>query len=215
PLALAAIGQPREETHPSGAADIVSAGMLEAAGIAAVLAVHVHPDLPAGAVSIGSGAVYASNDIFEITVHGRGGHGAYPHSAIDPVPVAARITLALYDLVRSHASPVEAAALGAGQIAAGSAANIIPDTAGLRGTVRAMSAASRKRLHDGLRQTADHLARAAGARATVAIIRGEPALVNDPGLVRHSSRWLARAGLQLARPLRTCGSDDFSFYTEQ
>jgi amidohydrolase len=215
PVALVAIAQPREEVAPSGASELVAEGLLEAYGIEAVLGVHVHPGLQAGSVSIVGGAVNASNDEFEIAVHGRGGHGAYPHTAIDPVPVAARITLALYDLVRSHVSPLEAATLSIGQFAAGSAANVIPDTARLRGTVRAMSPADQQRLHHGLRQAAEHLAQAAGASATVTITPGEPVLVNDPVLARQSSPWLARAGLALAPPLRTCGSDDFAFYTQR
>ncbi|MCG2621484.1 M20 family metallopeptidase [Arthrobacter sp. I2-34] len=215
PVALAPIAQPREEIAASGASEIVAGGVLEAAGIEAVLGVHVHPGLPAGSVSITGGAVNASNDEFEITVRGRGGHGAYPHTALDPVPVAARIALALYDLVRSHVNPLEAATLSIGQLEAGSAANVIPDTARLRGTVRAMSIADQQRLHRGLRQSAHYLARAAGARAEVRITHGEPVLVNDPALAGHTSAWLARAGLQLVPPLRTCGSDDFAFYTQR
>ncbi|MFD1211324.1 M20 family metallopeptidase [Arthrobacter sp. GCM10027362] len=215
PAAVAAIAQPREEGPPSGASDIVDEGVLESAGIEAVLAVHVHPGLPAGAVSIGSGAVNAAYDEFEITVHGRGGHSAYPHTAIDPVPIAARITLALYDLVRSSVSPVEPAVLGVGQLAAGSAANVIPDSAVLRGTVRTMTGAAQDRMHKGLREAARHIARASGARATVSITRGEPVLVNDDALARHAAYWLERAGLPLAEPLRSCGSDDFSFFTQR
>ncbi|EMY34625.1 aminoacylase [Arthrobacter crystallopoietes BAB-32] len=215
PAAVVAIAQPREECHPSGARDIVDEGGLEAAGIGAVLAVHVHHSLPAGSVSIVSGAVNAAYDEFTVTVHGHGGHGAYPHLAVDPVPIAARITLALYDLVRNSVSPVEAATLTVGLLSAGSAANVIPDTAVLRGTLRSMTAADQDRLHKGLREIAEHLAMAFGARAVVGIDRGDPVLENDAGIALHSAEWVERAGLPLAEPLRSCGSDDFAFFTQR
>jgi amidohydrolase len=215
PAPVVAIAQPREEGHPSGARDIVAEGVLESAGIGAVLAVHVHHALPAGAVSVVGGAINAAHDEFKITVHGRGGHGAYPHLAIDPVPIVARITLALYDLVRSSVSPVEPATLTVGQLSAGTAANVIPDTAVLRGTLRTMTTADRDRMHQGVRETAEHMARAFGARAAVTIDRGEPVLENDDELARYAGHWLEQAGLPLADPLRSCGSDDFSFFSER
>lgn len=215
PAAVVAIAQPREEGHPSGARDIVDEGGLKAAGIGAMLAVHVHHALPAGFVSILGGSVNAAYDEFTITVHGRGGHGAYPHLAVDPVPIAARITLALYDLVRSSVNPVEAATLTVGLLSAGTARNVIPDMAVLAGTLRSMTAEDQERMHRGLREVAEHQAMAFGARAAVSIDRGDPVLVNDDEMARLGARWVQRAGLPLGEPLRSCGSDDFAFFTQK
>lgn len=215
PVGIVAMAQPREETYPSGASDMVDQGVLATWGIEAVLAVHVHPGVQAGAISTGSGAINAGADEFEVTIHGRGGHAAYPHAAIDPVPVAARTALALYELLRSQVSPTEPATLSVGELSAGSTANVIADTAVLRGTVRTMNPADQERMHQGLRRVAEHTAAACGARAKVRITRGEPVLVNDAALAGSVEQWLARCGLRIVEPLRSCGADDFSFFSQR
>lgn len=215
PVAIVPIAQPREETYPSGAQDAVTEGILEEYGVEAILAVHVHPGIPAGSISTGSGAINAAADEFEVTIHGRGGHGAYPHTTIDPVPVAARTALALYDLLRLNISPVNTATLTVGELHVGSAPNVIAESAVLRGTVRTMNASDRERMHAGIRTTAAHTAIASGAEASVKITRGEPVLENDPDLTLCADVWLRAAGLAIVEPLRSCGADDFSFFTER
>ena len=214
PFALTAIAQPREETYPSGALDIINDGLLAREQVASVLAVHVHPGIPEGSVATGSGAINAAADEFEIVVRGRGGHGAYPHSSVDPVPVAARICLAAYDLIRSTVSPVSPAALTVGELKTGTASNVIPDQALIRGTLRTMDKHEQSLLHTALRRCAEHTAQAAGATAEVSITVGEPVLRNDAVLSSRAERWLAQQGLGSAEPLRSCGADDFSFFTE-
>lgn len=214
PLGILGIAQPREETYPSGAQDVVRSGLLEHQQVKRALAVHVHPGLPAGRISTGAGGINASADEFLIRITGQGGHGAYPHTAVDPVPVAARTTLALYETLRGTIDPVNTATLTIGQLSAGSAANVIPGHAEIRGTVRAMSTADRAALHSAIQRVAEHQAASAGARAQVSITRGEPVLYNDPMLVEAIDPWIARSGAVLVDPLRSCGADDFSFFTE-
>lgn len=215
PVAILGIAQPREETYPSGAKDVVDSDLFERQQVARMLGVHVHPGLPEGRVSTGAGGINASADEFLVRIDGRGGHGAYPHTAVDPVPVAARTTLALYETLRSTIDPVNTATLTIGQLAAGSAANVIPDTAEIRGTVRAMSPADRDALHAAIERVAIHQAASAGATAQVRVTRGEPVLFNDPDLVASVDPWIARAGIGIVEPLRSCGADDFSFFTER
>ena len=214
PFALTAIAQPREETYPSGALDVIKDGVLAREDVASVLAVHVHPGIPEGAVATGSGAINAAADEFEIVVRGRGGHGAYPHSSVDPVPVAARICLSAYDLIRNTVSPVSPAALTVGELKTGTASNVIPDHALIRGTLRTMDKHEQLLLHAALRRCAEHTAQAFGATAEVSITVGEPVLRNDGALSARAEPWLGRQGLASAEPLRSCGADDFSFFTE-
>lgn len=214
PVALTAIAQPREETYPSGALDVINDGVLTREDVAAALAVHVHPGIPEGAVATGSGAINAAADEFEIVVRGRGGHGAYPHSSVDPVPVAARICLSAYDLIRNTVSPVSPAALTVGELKTGTASNVIPDHALIRGTLRTMDKHEQRLLHDALRRCAEHTAQAFGATAEVRITVGEPVLRNDGALSSRAQPWLGLQGLGSAEPLRSCGADDFSFFTE-
>ena len=109
PTALAAVFQPREETYPSGALDIVSEKGIQTASIARMIGVHNHPDVPVGQVAIGEGYINAAADEVQITIHGRGGHGAYPHNASDPVAAVANAALSLPEIVRRTIGPMSAA----------------------------------------------------------------------------------------------------------
>jgi amidohydrolase len=215
PVALVPIAQPREEINPSGAQDAVREGILEEFGVEAILAVHVHPGIPAGSITTGSGAINAADDEFEVVISGRGGHGAYPHAAIDPVPVAARTALALYDLLRLNISPVNTATLTIGELHVGSAPNVIAESAVLRGTLRTMDRSDRERMLAGIKTMTSHIAEASGAEGTATITQGVPVLENDAKLAAHADTWLRAAGLSIVEPLRSCGADDFSFFTEQ
>ncbi len=215
PVSITLIAQPREEAYPSGAYDVVKAGVFQQQQIAAAIAVHVHPGIETGAISTGSGPINAAADEFEVLVIGRGGHGAYPHEACDPVPLAARITLALYELLRTTVNPMHAATLTVGELHAGSAANVIPDEAAIRGTLRTMYPEDRQAMHAGISRIATHIAAAAGADARVTITGGEPVLSNNADLVRRADPWLKSSGFRVVEPMRSCGADDFSYFSEE
>lgn len=215
PVPLVGLAQPREETYPSGAQEIAESGLLEANRVRAVLGMHVHPGVPAGCVSTGAGGINASADEFRIEVIGRGGHGAYPHLAQDPVPAAAQIMAGLLSPVRNRVDPMQAATLSIGSVHGGQAANVIPDSIRVTGTVRAMSPEVRALLLAEVERLARAGAEAAGCRAEVEIVRGEPVLENDAGVVRAIDPWLEAAGLRVVEPMRSCGADDFSFFSER
>jgi len=214
PAALLAVLQPREETNPSGARDLVDSGAFAPHHVISFVAAHVQPVVPAGAVTTGAGAVNAANDEFEIVVTGRGGHGAYPHLTDDPVPALAEIVTALQHLVSRRVDPLHAAVLTVGVLSAGQAFNIVPDTARAVGMLRSMSEADRESLRDGVRLVAERVAAAHGCTAQVTITPGEPVLVNDGRLAAATEAWLTRAGVPVAEPPRSCGSDDFSFFRQ-
>lgn len=215
PVGLLLLFQPREETYPSGAKDIVAAGVLREHDVRAVIAAHVHPRVPHGHVSLGTGAVNAASDEFHIMLTGHGGHGAYPHSTVDPVPALAQVVLALHGLVGRRIDPMHPAVLTVGKVLAGASANVVPDRAELLGTVRTTDERDRDTLHEAIRTTTEGIASSWNTKAEVTITRGEPVLVNDTRLVNAAVPLLARCGLPVAADLRSCGSDDFSFLSHE
>ncbi|WP_449281678.1 M20 metallopeptidase family protein [Leucobacter sp.] len=215
PVALLLILQPREEAYPSGARDICESGLLERHGVREVFGAHVHPRVPAGGVAIGEGAVNAAADEFGITVRGVGGHAAYPHHARDPIVAMAAVIGAMQMVVNRRIDPMHPAVLSFGTVNAGSAANVIPSEARARGSIRTMDPDDRAFLHSELAKVASEVAAAHGCSADVAIISGEPVLYNHPEMSRALSRALEDRGVQIVEPMRSCGADDFSYYTER
>ncbi|MDT0454262.1 M20 family metallopeptidase [Streptomyces sp. DSM 41527] len=212
PAPLLAVLQPREETYPSGARDIVEDGVLEREQCRAVIGAHVQPLLPAGTVACTPGGVNASADEFTITVRGRSGHAAYPHLTRDPVVALAHVVVALQSLVSRGTDPMSHVVLTVGTLAAGTAANVIPGTAEARGTLRALGNDDREMLHTRLAEVAGLVAQTHGCTAQTDITRGEPVLDNDPALTAATRPLLGTLGLRAADDLRSAGSDDFSFF---
>ena len=207
---LAALFQPSEEAYPSGADLVVREGALEETY--AVVAAHVHPDVPWGSVSVEAGPVNASSDNLRITVEGSGGHGAYPHRAHDPILALSHSIVALQSLVSRRRDPTHAAVFSVGWIRAGSAENVIPGVAEAGGTLRALDPEDREPLRKIAREIVENTARAHGCAARIKVTEGEPATVNDPALAEVARSLLYEAGFEPASPMRSCGSDDFGFY---
>lgn len=213
PVPLLAVLQPREESVPSGARDIVATGTLHAHLPGAIIAVHLQHQLPPGTVAAASGTVNAASDDFTITVEGVGGHAGYPQLATDPVVALSHTVLALQQIVSRRSDPTHAVVVSVGVLAAGQAANVIPPAATARGTLRVLDERDRPGLHAAVRQVVEHTCLAYGCRGTVTIEEGEPALVNDEALTAASLPWLRVAGLDVDTSFRSCGADDFSYYT--
>jgi amidohydrolase len=208
PKPLLALFQPSEEAYPSGADLIVREGVLEEK-TGAVVAAHVHPDIPWGSVSVEAGPVNASCDNLRIIVEGSGGHGAYPHRAHDPILALSQSIVALQSLVSRRLNPMHAAVFSVGWLRAGSAENVIPDAAEAGGT---LDPADRQPLREIAREIVENTARAHGCAARVEVTEGEPATVNDPALAEAALALLPEAGFEPAPAMRSCGSDDFGFY---
>jgi amidohydrolase len=213
PVPLLAVLQPREETYPSGASDIADSGILEAERCAVMIGAHVQPTLPGGVVSCTPGAVNASADEFTVTVHGRGGHAAYPHLTRDPVVALAHVVVAVQSVVSRSVDPMSSAVVTVSTLAAGAAPNVVPGHAVARGILRAMSDQDRALLHARLCEVASAVAEANGCTAEVAIERGEPVLENDAGLAASARGLLSALGLRPDSALRSMGSDDFAFFS--
>lgn len=214
PLGLIGLFQPREEVGPTGAADVVAGNHLIDHDVRALVGAHVQPQVPAGQVASNGGPVNAAVDEIEIVVSGRGGHGAYPHLAVDPVPALCRAVLALQETARSTVNPLHAAVVSITQLDASTAPNVIPGTASAAGTIRVMHEGDRALLHERLSRTVSSIAEAHGCVGKYEIRRGEPALVNDPRLAGTTRTWLEQFGFPAAS-FASCGSDDFATYGAQ
>ncbi len=214
PFALLAIFQPSEEAFPSGAEQLAREGALAAHDPAAVLAAHVHPELPWGAVGLDAGAVNASSDSVEIVVEGQPSHGAYPHLGRDPVLAIAQVVVALHAQAGRRIDPLGPTVLSVGVLEGGGAENVIPARARARATIRALRAEDREALREMVVAVVEGVAAAHGCRGQAELIVGEPALENDPRIVATGRALLAQGGFDTAPEWRSCGSDDFSFYGE-
>jgi amidohydrolase len=210
PAPLLAVFQPSEEAYPSGAEQI--AVELAAISPAAIVAAHVHPEMPWGSVALDGGAVNASCDAVEITVEGEPTHGAYPHRGHDPILALANVVVALHAEVGRRIDPVHAASLTVGVLEGGSAENVIPGRARARAALRAHRPEDRLALRRMVEEVVTGISAAHGCRGGVVLDPGEPALENDGRIVSRARELLAGAGLSAAAEWRSCGSDDFAFY---
>lgn len=168
--------QPAEEAV-GGAEPMVKEGAMD--GVDGVIGLHLISEYPTGRVGVRSGAVYAGADKFILTVTGKGGHAAWPHLAVDPIVVSAHIVTALQTLISRETSPFDPSVITVGKIEAGSAFNIIPQTAELHGTIRTFSITHREKLQRRISELASGIAAALGATCDVKIIAGCAPCVND------------------------------------
>ena len=203
--------QPGEEGF-HGARIMLADGLLDPLPDAA-FALHVMPNAPHGTIGSRAGTLLASADMLEIAVTGRGGHASMPHDARDPVPVACEIVLALQAMVTRRFDATDAVVVTVAQMDAGSAHNIIPDRARLKGTIRTLSASNREAVAQAIRRLAEHVAAAHDCVAEVTITEGFPPTVNDPRAVALAEA-VARAlpeGAFMRLPAPIMGAEDFSY----
>ncbi|MEV5890472.1 M20 metallopeptidase family protein [Nonomuraea fuscirosea] len=211
---LLVVLQPREETFPSGALDVVASGVLGRHRVQAMIGAHVQPVLAGGTIACAPGPVNASADEFRVTVRGAEGHAAYPHLTRDPVLAMAQVIVAAQQLVSRVADPMVPTVVTFGTVNAGSTPNAVPGEAVARGTLRTMSRKWRERLHERFAQVVEDTARAYGCVAEVEILPGEPILVNDRALAVRAGERLREQGWTVDDELRSCGADDFARYGE-
>ena len=214
--------QPGEEGF-HGARHMLDDGLLGGPGTGlalpeAAFALHVMPNARHGLVAGRAGPLMASADQFDITVRGRGGHAAMPHQALDPVPVACEIVTALQALVARQFDAHDPVIATVARIEAGTAHNIIADSATLRGTLRTLSQRHRAKLHEAVERLANGIAAAHGAEARVTITPGFPVTHCDPRAVALGEAVTGalfgnEAFRRLDQPIM--GAEDFSYVLEQ
>jgi amidohydrolase len=209
--------QPGEEGF-HGARHMINDGLLNPLPDAA-FALHIMPNSPHGIIAGKPGAMLAAADQFDIVVRGRGGHASLPHDTADPVPAAAAIVGAFQAMVTRRFAASEATVVTVSQIDAGTAHNIIPDSATMRGTVRTLSPERRVAVHAALTEVAQHTARAHGCEAEVVITEGFPVTINDPRAIALGKAvaldMAEGAGGWHAMAHSLMGAEDFSYVLQQ
>ena len=210
--------QPGEEGH-GGARLMIQDGLLDREPKPdAAFALHIWPNAKSGAILGKPGPMLASADTWTITIKGRGGHASMPHHAVDPIPVAFEIGLALQTLVTRQIDVFDPVVLTCAKVTAGTANNVIPETAEMVGTLRATSEAARERAHQGIRRVATNVAAAHLCEADVAIRRGYPVTVNDHDFVdfaRGVATELLGAESYVDWRAPIMGAEDFSYVLQR
>ena len=174
--------QPAEETPPGGAIRMIEEGVLDDPPVDAAFGLHVSSGDPVGTVRVGPGPFMAGGDLFVIEVQGKGGHGASPDEAVDPVVIGAQIVTALQTLVSRETDPMETVVVSVGQFRGGEAFNVIPDSVRIGGTVRTFDPDLLERTNRRIGEIASGIATAMGGSAHVTIPKGYPPVVNDPDM---------------------------------
>ena len=210
--------QPGEEGH-AGARRMIEDGLLDADPKPdAAFALHIFPNFKAGAIAGRPGPILASVDTWSIRVKGKGGHASMPHLAVDPVPVACEIGLALHAMVTRRGNAFDPFVLTCGKITAGTASNIIPETVEMTGTLRTTSEAARTTAQEGIRRVATNIAAAHLCEAAVTIHRGYPVTVNDAEFVDFARRVatdLLGDDNYVPMPAPFMGAEDFSYVLQR
>jgi hippurate hydrolase len=183
-----------------------------------VFALHLWPGLPFGVAATKAGPIMAAADAFELTVRGKGGHGAMPHLSADAVAMAAQIVTTLQTVVSREVDPVEPAVLTVGEIGAGTAFNIIPEIARLGGTVRTLNEDLRSRMPERIESIARGVAGAMRGDAELDYTFSYPVTSNDEGAARKALEVATNVfgeenTLELSNP--SMGAEDFAFFLEK
>jgi len=211
------IFQPAEEGL-GGARKMLEEGLLERFPCDAIFAMHNVPGYPVGHLGFYSGPFMASADTVNIRIVGNGGHGAVPHKAVDPVVVCASIVMALQSIVSRNVNPQEMAIITVGSLHAGSASNVIPSSADMSLSVRALTPEVRHLLEVRITELVQGQAASFGAQAHIDYQHCHPVLINDPehtAFAREVARdWLGEEHLiDDLRPFTA--SEDFAFVLEK
>ena len=185
--------QPAEEVG-GGALAMIEDGALESPSPDRSLGIHLWNDLEVGKVSVVSGPVMSGAGMFEITVTGRGGHGAMPHQTADPIVCAAQMITALQSIVSRNADPLDTVVLSIGKIGGGSARNVIPQSVTFGGSFRIFREDTRAMVAARIHEIAAGTATAMGCRADVTLGAGIGAVVNDDEVAAHTRAVFASLG---------------------
>ena len=220
PVCVKLIWQPAEEGG-GGAGRLVHGGVLDGRlgpKVAAIFGLHGWPGLKVGTVATKGGALLAATDTFGATFIGRGCHGAFPHLGIDPIVTACEAVLNLQQFVSREFDPTDSAVVTIGKINSGTATNVIPDTAIIEGTARALHDAARAKLRDAIERRCTGIADANNCELRFDWVDGYPPTVNDPAMADYVAR-TARKALgddhYFPVPRASMGGEDFAYYLQK
>lgn len=211
--------QPAEETF-EGSKNMIENGILENPPVDAALAYHVSPGkMPIGFFMYNDkDTMMYSVDGFKITIHGKGSHGAYPHVGVDPINIGVHIHLALQELIARESDPTHSCVLTIGQFAGGTAANIIPETAVLQGTIRTNKPEARELLVRRMKEVAEKTAAVYNGTVDIEMISEVPPLICNPKLTDEVVGYMQELGIPGLTPypgISASASEDFAVIAEK
>jgi hippurate hydrolase len=213
--------QPGEEGH-NGAGHMIDEGLFDvgplsdgsASPITGAFAIHTTSSLPTGFISTRRGPLMASSDVISIVLTGKGGHASEPFRTLDPVPAACEIVQALQSMMTRRINTFNPGVLTITQINAGTTTNVIPESAHIKGTIRAISETTRRMIHDGVRRVAEGIASAHGLEVEVELRDGYDVTVNDDdyaGRAADITKELIGADRFIELPTPVMGAEDFGY----
>lgn len=210
--------QPAEEAgRNSGAQRMIADGLFERFPCDAIFGMHNHPGYPVGTFMFGSGPFMAASDTVFITIHGRGGHAARPHLAVDPVLIAGSLVMALQTVVSRNIDPTQTAIITIGTLNAGIAANVIPESAKMGLSVRSFSAEVRERLRQRITELVTLQVQGYGGTVEIDYQSGSPVLINseaETAFVLGVANELVGQAHTIAPFGPVTGSEDFAYYLQ-
>ena len=211
-----AVFQPAEEAgQGSGAQRMIEDGLFDRFPCDAIFGLHNNPGVPSGHFGFGSGPFMAACDTARITIHGRGGHAARPHQAVDPVLIAGSLVMALQSVVARNVEPRQTAVVTVGMLHAGTAPNVIPDTATMALSIRSFDAAVRDLLQQRITALVTAHVQGYGGEVRIDYERGYPVLVNsdaETAFARQVAEELVGPERVIAPFPPVPGSEDFAYY---
>lgn len=211
--------QPAEEAgRNSGAQRMIADGLFERFPCDAIFGMHNHPGYPVGTFMFGSGPFMAASDTVFITIHGRGGHAARPHLAVDPVLIAGSLVMALQTVVSRNIDPTQMAIITIGTLNAGIAANVIPESASMSLSVRSFSTEVREQLRQRITDLVTLQVQSYGATVEINYQSGSPVLVNSDAETTFAlgvAKELVGQAHTIAPFGPVTGSEDFAYYLER
>lgn len=211
------IFQPAEEGR-AGAKAMIDDGLFRRFPMNAVFGMHNWPGIPQGHFAVVPGPIMASSNVFKIHIEGKGAHAAMPHLGHDPVMAAVQLAQALQNVVARNSDPLDPVVLSITQIHTGSADNVIPDDAVLRGTVRTFSNEALDLVERRMAEITEHTCRAMDCKVTFEFERSYPATINDPAQTAFCERVIQ--GIVGTDKLDTgikpsMGAEDFAFMLQE
>lgn len=210
------IFQPAEE-GPGGAKPMIEEGVLKNPDVDAIIGLHLWNNLPLGTVGVRSGALMAAVECFRCTILGKGGHGAIPHQTVDSVVVIAQIVNALQTIVARNVNPLESVVVTVGELHAGTAHNVIADTARMSGTVRYFNPAMDGYLGKRIEQVIGGICQSQGATYELDYWQLYPPVINDANiaeLVRSVASNVVETPAGIVPECQTMAAEDMSFFLQ-
>lgn len=209
------IFQPAEEGL-GGAQRMIQEGILEDPAPDIVLALHLWNEKPLGWFGISDGPMMAASEIFQVRIEGKGGHGANPHEAIDPILAASQIVTNIQSIVSRELSPLEPGVISVGSIHGGSAHNVIPSEVQLEGTIRTFNPQTREYVLERFEEIVSGIAESHGCRSEIKLEKLSPAVSNDPEIAGKVRSVVSRLfpDARLDETYRTMTSEDMALIME-